>query len=53
MKTQEVIDLIKEQMEIIEAQELLTTAVAKKRAKTAANTVKKLGVELKKSFAVV
>ena len=53
MKTQEIIDTIREQLEIIEAQELLTTKVAKTKAKSAANTVKKLGVELKKSFAVV
>ena len=48
--TQEVLDAIKVQIAIIETESTKTTKVAKKVAKTAANTIKNLSVVLKKSI---
>ena len=50
MNTQEILDAIKEQITLIEAESTKTTKVSVKLAKTSANAIKNLSVQLKKSF---
>jgi phage-related protein len=48
-KTQELVNAIKEQIELIEAEMDKTTAAAKGRCRSAANQIKNLATEVKKT----
>jgi hypothetical protein len=49
MNTTEILDAIKEQVVIMEAEHAKTSKIARGRARSAANNIKKLAAEFKKT----